>query len=104
MSLLIPEGGGAGGGDVGGGNAGGETSLDAAASHAPPPMASGSVDNFGEHQFLDAGRLAAAGGTALPVIANGSQVCKYHLLGFWLAASTLQISKMCLFLLVGHVW
>ena len=45
MSSLIPEGGGAGGGDVGG--AGGvDTSLDAAASPAPPPMASGSVDNW----------------------------------------------------------
>ena len=47
MSSLIPEGGGAGGGDVGGGDAGGgDTSLDAAASPAPPPMASGSVDNW----------------------------------------------------------
>ena len=42
MSSLIPEGGGAGGGDVGGV----DTSLDAAASPAPPPMASGSVDNW----------------------------------------------------------
>ena len=46
MSSLIPEGGGAGGGDVGGSDAGGKTSLDAAASPAPPPMASGSVDNW----------------------------------------------------------
>ena len=47
MSSLIPEGGGAGGGDIGGGDAGGvDTSLDAAASPAPPPMASGSVDNW----------------------------------------------------------
>ena len=53
MSSLIPEGGGAGVGDgagVGGagvGDAGGgETSLDAAASPAPPPMASDSVDNW----------------------------------------------------------
>ena len=57
MSSLIPAGGGAGCGDVGGGGAGGgdvggggagggDTSLEAVASPAPPPMASGSVDNW----------------------------------------------------------
>ena len=81
MSSLIPEGGGAGDGDVGGGDAGGgDTSLDAVASPAPPPLASGSVDNWlGSTSFS----TQAGSQQETPLSQSSPMGCKYASIICW---------------------